>query len=234
MIYWQYYSGNRLRSTLNLYHLDKLDCIGTEEHINECLYDVRQTCSSIYPIYVECKYPYNITDVRLVGGTGPYDGRVEVNINDGWGTVCSTYIGPYDDDTLCQSMDLKLTHYFPRISVYEQGTGSIYIGRIGCSATNTHISQCSFLPPFRYYCSHSYDISLVCTPCGKPTIHSGSFDSFNGTVLTAKCDDGYQPEKITFDCLENGTWLQNDECSSKYCTLLIFVYFTYIVLLNAC
>ncbi|XP_060565389.1 scavenger receptor cysteine-rich type 1 protein M130-like [Ruditapes philippinarum] len=214
--YWTYYSSNRLRSTSNLYHLDKLDCIGTEDHINECLYDVRQTCSSTYPIDVECKYPYNITEVRLVGGTSPYDGRVEVKIADGWGTVCSRFIGRYDADTLCKSMDLKFTHFFPNSSVYGQGTGDIYIGVIGCSAANTHINQCSFLPPERYFCSHSYDISLVCTPCGKVTIQFSSFDSFNGTVLTAKCDFGYQPETITFDCLENGTWLQNDKCSSKY------------------
>jgi hypothetical protein len=53
------------------------------------------------------EYPHNITDVRLVGGTGPYDGRVEVKINDGWGTVCSRYIGSYDADTLCKSMGFK-------------------------------------------------------------------------------------------------------------------------------
>ncbi|XP_060591772.1 scavenger receptor cysteine-rich type 1 protein M130-like [Ruditapes philippinarum] len=214
--YFRYDSWNQLTSTSNLYHLDNLDCIGTEDHINECLYDVRQTCSSIYPIDVECKYPYNITEVRLVGGTGPYDGRVEVKIADGWGTVCSRKIGQYDADTLCKSMDLTLTHYFPNPYVYGQGTGDIYIGVIRCSSANTHINQCSFLPPRRDYCSHNYDVSLVCTPCGKPTIQYGSFDSFNGTVLTAKCGVGYQPEKITFDCLANGTWLQNDKCSSKY------------------
>ncbi|XP_060561518.1 scavenger receptor cysteine-rich type 1 protein M130-like [Ruditapes philippinarum] len=212
--YWLYDSSSKITS--NPYHLDKLECIGTEDHINECLYDVRQTCSSSYPTVVECKYPYNITDVRLVGGTGPYDGRVEVKINDGWGTVCSRYIGSYDADTLCKSMDLKLTSYFSYSSVYGQGTGAIYIGDMGCSATKTHVNQCSFVPPRRRYCSHSRDMSLVCTPCGKPTIQYGSFSSFNGTVLTAKCDVGYQPETITFDCHENGTWLQTDKCSSKY------------------
>ncbi|XP_060553415.1 scavenger receptor cysteine-rich type 1 protein M130-like, partial [Ruditapes philippinarum] len=214
--YW-FYDSLYYGSTSNIYHLDKLDCIGTEDHINECLYDVRQTCSSSYPIFVECKYPHNITDVRLVGGTGQYDGRVEVKINNGWGTVCGYQIGSYDADTLCKSMGFKLTHYFSYPSVYGQGTGAIYIGYMGCSATNTHVNQCNYnFPPRRRYCSHSDDMSLVCTPCGKPTIHSGSFDSFNGTVLTAKCDFGFQPEKITFDCLANGTWLQNDKCSSKY------------------
>jgi hypothetical protein len=53
------------------------------------------------------EYPFNITEVRLVGGTSQYDGRVEVNIADGWGTVCSRYIGRYDADTLCKSMGLK-------------------------------------------------------------------------------------------------------------------------------
>jgi hypothetical protein len=57
-------------------------------------------------------YPYNITEVRLVEGTGPYDGRVEVKINDDWGTVCSryyynSYINSNAAGTLCKSMDLK-------------------------------------------------------------------------------------------------------------------------------
>ncbi|XP_060557238.1 scavenger receptor cysteine-rich type 1 protein M130-like [Ruditapes philippinarum] len=163
------------------------------------------------------QYPHNITDVRLVGGTGPYDGRVEVQINDDWGTVCGYSIGSYDADTLCKSMGFKLTRYSADPSVYGQGTGAIYIGYMRCYATNTHVNQCSYnLPPRRRYCSHSRDISLVCTPCGKPLIQFGSYHSFNGTVLTAKCDVGYQPENITFDCLANGTWMQNDKCSSKY------------------
>ena len=57
----------------------------------------------------------------------------------------------------------SLTKYFTSRTVYGQGTGGIFTGSLGCSATDTHINQCGFLPPRRRYCNHYYDMSLICT-----------------------------------------------------------------------
>ena len=48
-------------------------------------------------------------DVRLVDGTNPYEGRVEVCISDQWGTVCDNQWDTTDATTVCKQLGLSYT-----------------------------------------------------------------------------------------------------------------------------
>ena len=48
-------------------------------------------------------------DVRLVGGSEQFEGRVEVCINDQWGTVCDDYWSGSDATVICRQLGYAYT-----------------------------------------------------------------------------------------------------------------------------
>ena len=58
-------------------------------------------------------------DVRLVGGSGSHEGRVEVCINEAWGSICSNGWDDKDADIVCKQLGfLPIGQYIPLLCTY--------------------------------------------------------------------------------------------------------------------
>ena len=92
--------------------LDSLACSGNETLLKDCKHDGigNHNCGHSEDASVICNVPAmeqceNGT-VRLVNGSTPYEGRVEVCVNNHWGTICDDQWDTREATVVCRQLDL--------------------------------------------------------------------------------------------------------------------------------
>uniref|UniRef100_A0A1X7VPG7 Deleted in malignant brain tumors 1 protein n=1 Tax=Amphimedon queenslandica TaxID=400682 RepID=A0A1X7VPG7_AMPQE len=162
-----------------------LNCIGNESSIWNCSYSTSSdsACSSYNDASVYCQaistLMANCTDgdVRLVGGSTQYEGRVEVCINKAWGTICRSSWSNYDSNVVCRQLG-HMGFGSRSYSRFEPGVGPVFMSYVGCSGRETSLLECYYTQPFQYsHCGHSIDAGVICeAPCKTGTVRlvSGS------------------------------------------------------------
>ena len=140
--------------------------------------------------YLVAKLGCSYGDVRLVYGS-TYSGRVEVCINDAWGTVCDDGWSPNDASVVCRQLGydhrgilyttcylhlVTFTHINTgavalRYAFFGQGTGEILFSNVGCSGEESEILDCSSTPP-RDGCDHDEDAGVSCAGIHRHTLRT--------------------------------------------------------------
>ncbi|KAK7094349.1 hypothetical protein V1264_005924 [Littorina saxatilis] len=105
-----------------------------------------------------------LEDIRLVDGSQPYEGRVELLVNGTWGTICDSHWGDEDAQVVCRQLGYDpfgATAYTS--AFFQQGTGPVYLTNMGCAGTERSILECPTSKPFRQTgCSHNRDAGVSC------------------------------------------------------------------------
>ena len=101
-------------------------------------------------------------DIRLVDGSNKYEGRVEVCVNNTWGTVCDDYWDIADAQVVCRQLGYSTYNVEEFTEAYfGQGNGSIYMDDVSCVGTESSLFSCSY----RRYTNcedHSEDAGVRC------------------------------------------------------------------------
>uniref|UniRef100_A0ABI8ANI7 SRCR domain-containing protein n=1 Tax=Felis catus TaxID=9685 RepID=A0ABI8ANI7_FELCA len=118
--------------------------------------------------------------VRLVGGSGPCAGRVEMLERGQWGSVCDDTWDLKDAHVVCRQLNcgwavqaLPGLHFAP-------GQGPIHRDQVNCSGTENHLWDCRGLPG-NGYCGHKEDAGVLCSEHQSWRLTGGA-DSCEGQV----------------------------------------------------
>ncbi|XP_063954844.1 deleted in malignant brain tumors 1 protein-like isoform X2 [Lytechinus pictus] len=157
-----------------------------------------QTVCSNVPAYLE--------DVRLAGGFGPHEGRVEVLHNGQWGTVCEDLWEQTNADVVCRMLGYEGAdaQYSTRDMWWiSGGSGPILMDNVICQGNETSLDECSHLGFGVHNCDHSKDVHVNCRTDAHPSSedpsmirlvngsrpNEGRVEVFDGKSWSTVCDD---------------------------------------------
>jgi len=184
--------------------LDDVQCNGTEASIAGCRHRAwgSHNCWYSYPsAAVSC------TTVRLVDGSSPLEGRLEVYHNGTWGTVCRNDFTQAAARVVCHMRGHEDTGQYIGTR-YGAGSGTIWLDNVQCSGTETNIADCRHRGWGSHSCGHDEDVSVSCfSEVRLVDGNSGSkgrLEVYHNGRWGTVCDDGFNDEAATVVCYSLG------------------------------
>ena len=80
---------------------------------------------------------------RLVGGSQPNEGRVELYYNNAWGSVCSNSWDITEANVVCKMLGYSFAIRAWAAGQFGEGNGTTSVYRPQCIGTESNITECS-------------------------------------------------------------------------------------------
>jgi hypothetical protein len=154
---------NRFGPGTGAIHFSEVDCVGTELAIDDCPHSLQGDvgdCTHDNDVSISCQgagYP-----VRLVDGSVSSEGRLEIQYQGIWGTVCDDGFTDIDAQVACYSLGFG---YVGRAldNIFGETTGPIHLDDVNCLGDEANIGYCTHLPWGSHNCQHSEDVAVSCS-----------------------------------------------------------------------
>ncbi|XP_041372561.1 deleted in malignant brain tumors 1 protein-like [Gigantopelta aegis] len=198
------YHGSRFGLSTGPIWLDNVTCNGDEHRLDQCssLPWGENNCSHSEDVSVQCSLP-----IRLVNGSGiPTQGRVEIQINGIWGTVCDDQFDYRDAGVVCDMMGFnRYGARAVRDADFGNGSGPIYFDDLACRGNESSITGCLGKPVGDHNCKHSQDAGVICQTTGVrlvngATTYEGRVEILYGDRWISVCDDGFHQKEAAVIC----------------------------------
>ncbi|KAF4802735.1 Neurotrypsin [Turdus rufiventris] len=202
--------------------LDEVRCTGNELSIEQCPKSSwrEHNCGHKEDAGVSCT-PLTDGALRLTGGRGSHEGRLEVYHTGQWGTVCDDGWTELNTQVVCWQLGFKYgkSAGMEKESYSEGSSGPIWLDDVICSGKETNLLQCSRREWGKHDCSHEEDVRLICHPendsrkrsLGPPirlmdgeNKREGRVEIFINGQWGTICDDGWSDKDAAVVCRQLG------------------------------
>ncbi|XP_040399015.1 antigen WC1.1-like [Cygnus olor] len=145
-------------------------------------------------------------EVRLADGGRRCAGRVEVKLQDQWGTVCHYYWDMSDAAVVCRQLGCGVALEAPHNGHFGPGSGPIWMVGVQCHGTESALSDCRHAGRGESYCSHNFDAGVICSGfvqlVGGDSPCSGSVEVYDRDQWKAVCDSHFGAKAAEVVCRE--------------------------------
>ncbi|XP_038051810.1 deleted in malignant brain tumors 1 protein-like [Patiria miniata] len=204
--------------------LSNAACIGNESSIDQCAHSewFSHNCDHADDVGVTCGESRNITafsqlSVRLMDGSTPHEGFVEVYDRCQWGSIASNQWSIREANVICHQLGYPSAsqawqHYYGRSRL-------ILLADVECSGNESRIDQCDYRSIFDdtddYYYYFYYDIvGVTCNPTTPPPVlvrladgstpHEGRVEVYYKCQWGTICSSSWDIEDANVICRQLG------------------------------
>ncbi|CAI9722758.1 atrial natriuretic peptide-converting enzyme-like isoform X3 [Octopus vulgaris] len=104
---------------------------------------------------------YCTASVKLVNGTNPSNGRIQITINNITGTICDDNFNNIEATVICKQLGYKSGIALPG-GTYGKGNGIIWYDEVNCYGNENSIEFCNGNTKGEHDCDHTEDVGVQC------------------------------------------------------------------------
>ncbi|CAI8038684.1 Deleted in malignant brain tumors 1 protein, partial [Geodia barretti] len=203
---------NEFRGAVGQIWLDSVGCSGSEESLDMCGHmgwGDHNFCSHSRDAEAVCEgYDGRYRPVRLVNGSTEFEGRVEVRLQNEWGSVCGDGWDQRDAAVVCRQLGFASEGAEPLLSAYYgESSGPILLSNVECSGTELYLKDCPSSGLYQHSCTHSQDVGVRCS-AGSPV------SEFSNPVRLVVNGSHVSHDEGTVEIYYNGAW--NTICDTEW------------------
>ncbi|CAM5081813.1 unnamed protein product [Eretmochelys imbricata] len=147
-------------------------------------------------------------ELRLVNGSSPCAGRVEVKHQDQWGTVCDDNWDMAAAGVVCKQLGCGAALSAHHNAHFGEGSGQIWLDNTVCRGTESAVWECEHNSWGEHNCRHVEDAGVTCSGRLEPqliggnTACSGRVEIRHGDTWTTVCDSHLDLQAASVICNE--------------------------------